>query len=98
MRSDGLTRRGAASPTGSLRYSILIQWSDARSCYLATLPEWRGRCSAPAAAGSTYHEALANAEQALERLVGETCASGEEMPLPQVFAESDAEDPPAGQA
>jgi len=90
MEIERRTRRGAASPTGSLRYSILIQWSDARTCYLATLPEWAGRAPSPAAAGSTYQEAVANAWRTLERLVSETFASEEEMPSPRVFPEADA--------
>ncbi len=44
------------------RYEIIIYWSDEDQAFLAEVPELPG-CMAD---GSTYHEALANAETIIE--------------------------------
>ncbi|MEM8642281.1 MAG: type II toxin-antitoxin system HicB family antitoxin [Cyanobacteria bacterium P01_G01_bin.54] len=49
-----------------MKYSILIQWSDADGVYIASLPEWGKGASTH---GETYAEALENAQEVLSDLV-----------------------------
>ncbi|TRV05823.1 MAG: type II toxin-antitoxin system HicB family antitoxin [Microcystis wesenbergii Mw_MB_S_20031200_S109] len=49
-----------------MKYSILIQWSEEDNAYIASLPEW-GKYARTH--GSTYQEALDNAQEVLEDLV-----------------------------
>ena len=65
-----------------MKYSILIQWSEADQVYVATLPEWGQYAHTH---GETYEEALENAREVLEDLVygyEQTCKS---LPEPQTL-------------
>ncbi|MDD9810474.1 MAG: type II toxin-antitoxin system HicB family antitoxin [Gammaproteobacteria bacterium] len=59
-------------------YSILIQWSDADQCYIASLPEFGAFAKTH---GETYEQALRNAQTVLGLLVEET----EPLPAPAVY-------------
>ena len=61
-----------------LKYSVIIQWSEADNCYIASLPEWGPQAHTH---GDTYEEAARNAQEALELL-----ADGEQSPpAPHLF-------------
>lgn len=60
------------------QYSILIQWSDADQCYIASLPEFGAFAKTH---GASYEEALQNAKTVLGLLVEET----EPLPAPAVY-------------
>ena len=64
-------------------YSIIIQWSDEDSCFIASLPEWGEFCHTH---GETYAEALKNAEEVLELLIESTLEEGETLPEVRKFA------------
>jgi len=59
-------------------YSILIQWSDADRCYIASLPEFGAFAKTH---GASYAEALQNAQAVLGLLVEET----KPLPAPAVY-------------
>lgn len=61
-------------------YSILIQWSQEDSCYIASLPEFGPFAHTH---GNTYEEALQNAKEVLDLLAED----GPSMPKPQFFDE-----------
>ena len=61
-----------------IHYSIILQWSDADQCYIASLPEFGAYANTH---GATYEEALRNAQEVLSLLVEET----EHPPKPQVY-------------
>ena len=63
-----------------LRYSMLIQWSNADNAFLVTLPEWEGRVFNPVAHGDTYEEAAQSGRIALEQLVSIAEEHGEPLP------------------
>jgi predicted RNase H-like HicB family nuclease len=69
-----------------LRYTMLIQWSDADQAYLVALPEWEGRVFGPVTHGDTYEEAVRNGHEVLELLVEDARESGTPLPEPRVFA------------
>lgn len=51
------------------RYSIIIQWSEEDSCYIAPLPEFGPYALTH---GETYEEALQNGQEVLELLMETT--------------------------
>jgi predicted RNase H-like HicB family nuclease len=61
------------------RFEVLIYWSDDDGCFLAEVPELPG-CIAD---GSTYQEALANAEVAMERWLDIARELGRPIPQPR---------------
>lgn len=61
------------------RYSILIQWSDEDQVYIASLPEFGSYAHTH---GSTYAEALQNAQEVLEILISGYQAKGKQLPQP----------------
>ena len=65
-----------------MKYSILIQWSEADQAYVASLPEW-GQCAHTH--GETYEEALENAREVLEDLVYGYEQTGKSLPKPQTL-------------
>lgn len=66
-------------------YTIVIQWSDEDECFVVSLPEWGELCHTH---GSSYEEALTNAEEVLELLIESAIAHGESLPEPQRFGRS----------
>lgn len=63
-------------------YTIVIQWSDENECFVVSLPEWGELCHTH---GSSYEEALTNAEEVLELLIEPAIANGETLPEPKPF-------------
>jgi antitoxin HicB len=66
-------------------YTIIIQWSDEDECFVVSLPEWGELCHTH---GSSYEEALNNAEEVLELLIESAIAKGETLPEPKPFRRS----------
>jgi predicted RNase H-like HicB family nuclease len=60
-----------------MKYSILIQWSERDQVFIASLPEWG---TAARTHGSTYEEALANAQEVLADLIYGYTAIGKPLP------------------
>lgn len=74
----------------SLRYQMLIQWSDEDECFLVSLPDfprqqWRSH-------GDTYEEAVANGIEALESLAIAYQSTGEELPQPSIVTRTIVEE------
>lgn len=67
----------------TLRYSILIQWSDEYQLYIATLPEFGQYFRTQ---GNSYREALENAEELLEIAIEEYNKRGKELPQPALLS------------
>ena len=65
-------------------YSIIIQWSDEDSCYIASLPEFGPYALTH---GATYEEALQNGQEVLEILMESTLP----LPSPHTFKASIAQ-------
>ena len=61
------------------RYEIIIFWSEEDQAYLAEVPELRG-CMAD---GSTYQEALSNAEQIIREWIETARELGRSIPEPK---------------
>lgn len=64
-------------------YSVVIQWSEEDSCYIASIPEF---CPYALTHGSTYHDALAldSAQEVLQLLIDTTSP----LPYPHTFQSS----------
>lgn len=60
------------------KYRVDIQWSDIDGCYVARVPELKG-CATD---GSTYEEAAANAQEAIEAYLGALDDMGKPHPKP----------------
>lgn len=67
-------------------YSMIIEWSDADSAYLVTLPEWEGRVFNPITHGDTYQEAVTRGQEVLALLLTTVREEGIAPPSPRVFA------------
>ena len=65
-------------------FSILIQWSDEDQLFLVTLPEFTDVMQ-PCTHGSTYIEAIKNAEDLIETLIQIYQEDGKPIPKPQVL-------------
>ena len=63
----------------SLRYSMIIQWSDEDQCYLVHLPEFPTQKYH--SHGNTYEEAVKNAQEVIEMLVAEYQEDGKPLPV-----------------
>ena len=61
------------------RYEIIIFWSEEDKAYLSEVPELRG-CMAD---GSTYQEALSNAEQIIREWIETARELGRSIPEPK---------------
>lgn len=67
------------------KYEVIIYWSDDDQAYVAEVPELAG-CSAD---GSTYQQALANAEAMIQEWIETAKEMGRPIPRPKgrlVFA------------
>ncbi|MDJ1185615.1 type II toxin-antitoxin system HicB family antitoxin [Roseofilum casamattae] len=65
-----------------MKYSILIQWSEEDNAYIVSLPEW-GKYARTH--GSTYEEALQNAQEVLEDLIQSYHQDNKPLPSPQTL-------------
>lgn len=63
----------------NLKYEIIIYWSDEDSAYIAEVPELPG-CMAD---GSSYKEALENAEVIIEEWIETATELGRAIPQPK---------------
>ena len=61
------------------RYEIIIFWSEEDDTFVAHVPELPG-CMAD---GSTYQEALANAEQIIQEWIDTASEEGRHIPQPK---------------
>ncbi len=61
------------------RYEVIIYWSDDDQAYVAEVPELSG-CSAD---GSTYQQALANAEAMIQEWIETAKEMGRPIPKPK---------------
>ena len=74
------------APVDSLRYSMLIEWSDEDDAFLVTLPEWEGRVFNPVTHGVTCEDACHNGRLALQDLVAVASEQGHPLPEPRILA------------
>lgn len=65
-------------------YSIVIQWSEKHSCFVASLPEW-GNYNTQ---GSSYEQALAKAQEVLATLTKLYISQGKSLPVAKTFQTS----------
>jgi predicted RNase H-like HicB family nuclease len=68
-----------------MNYSILLQWSEADRLYLVTIPEFAELVMQPCTHGSTYQEALANAQDCIETCLEYWQAEGITPPKPNIL-------------
>lgn len=68
----------------SMRYTILIQWSDEDNCFVVFLPEFTDVMQ-PCTHENTYLEAIQNAQEVIELLVESAIEKGEPLPKRQKF-------------
>jgi predicted RNase H-like HicB family nuclease len=61
------------------KYEVIIYWSEADQAYIAEVPELPG-CMAD---GSTYQEALANAETIIQEWIETATELGRPIPVPK---------------
>ena len=66
----------------TLRYSMLIQWSDEDEAYIVTVPELPG-CKTH---GNTYEEAVQQGKDAIETWILFLNDIGEVIPEPEKYA------------
>jgi predicted RNase H-like HicB family nuclease len=69
----------------TLRYRMVIEWSDEDQAYLVTLPEWESRVFQPVTHGATYTQAAKNGAEVLAMLVQGEEEDGGELPEPRTF-------------
>ena len=65
----------------SVRWTMVIHWSDEDDAFLVTLPEWDHRVANPVTHGATYEEAVANGREVLEMLAESSVEHGEPLPV-----------------
>lgn len=70
----------------TLRYSMVIEWSEADQAYVVILPEWKGRVVMPVTHGDTYEQAVKRGREVLEMLVDSALRDGESLPSLKVYA------------
>jgi predicted RNase H-like HicB family nuclease len=61
------------------RYEIIIYWSDEDQAFIAEVPELAG-CAAD---GSTYQEAVAQAQVAIDEWIETAASLGRQVPTPK---------------
>jgi predicted RNase H-like HicB family nuclease len=66
----------------SVRYSMVIQWSEEDQAYVTTLPEFGPYSKTH---GTTYEEAARNGQEVLEQLIETFQAEGQPLPEPLLF-------------
>ena len=65
----------------TLKYSMIIEWSDADAAYVVTLPEFPSNRTH----GATYEKAARNGQEVLEMLVEVFQEDGKPLPQPRVM-------------
>ncbi len=70
-----------------MKYTIIIQWSDEDKCFVVLLPEFQDVMQ-PVTYGSTYEEALKNAQEVLDLLIETSSEQGKPLPKPKALGES----------
>lgn len=71
-----------------LKYSMLIQWSEADQKYLVTFPEFPNVIQ-PVTHGRSYEEAARNGQEVLQLLVESAARDGETLPSPKMVTRED---------
>jgi predicted RNase H-like HicB family nuclease len=74
----------------TLRYSIVIEWSDTDQAYVVILPEWADRYIMPVADGATYEDALARGRNAIENYIQFAQEDGQPLPEPHTYSPNNA--------
>lgn len=69
----------------SLRYSMLIEWSDADQAYIVTLPEWERVGALARTHGATYAEAAQKGQELIAFLYEAALHGGDRIPTPAGF-------------
>ena len=72
----------------TVKYSMLIQWSDEDQTYVLTLPEWETAGHACRTHGATYAEAVAKGEEMLAFLLDAAQHDGDPMPEPATLSQA----------
>jgi len=70
-----------------MKYSMIIEWSDADQAYVVSFPEWDERIYQPVMDGSTYVEAAQRGQAVLETLIAQAQQHGEPLPAPKTHAQ-----------
>ena len=63
----------------SIKYELIIYWSDEDNCFLVEVPELPG-CMAD---GKTYQEAVANVEVVIQEWIETATELGQTIPKPK---------------
>ncbi|MEM8722436.1 MAG: type II toxin-antitoxin system HicB family antitoxin [Cyanobacteria bacterium P01_G01_bin.39] len=71
----------------SLKYRIIIQWSEEDSCFLVSLPDFKDE-QQWVTHGETYQEALENAVEVMDMLVEIYQEKGKALPTPETLYDS----------
>lgn len=72
----------------SMRYSIVIEWSEEDQAYVVLLPEWEERVYQPVTDGATYEEAARKGQNVLDTLIEQAQQHSEPLPEPRVYVAS----------
>jgi antitoxin HicB len=60
-------------------YQVVLQWSEADQCYLATLPAWQNATTH----GDSLEDAVRNSREVLQMLIETALKNGEPLPAVQ---------------
>ena len=71
----------------SLKYRIVIQWSDEDNCFLVSLPDFKDE-QKWVTHGETYQEALENAVEVMDMLVDIYKEKGKTLPVAETLYDS----------
>jgi antitoxin HicB len=71
----------------SLKYRVIIQWSDEDNCFLVSLPDFKDE-QQWVTHGETYQEALQNAVEVMDMLLEIYQEKGEDLPVAQTLYDS----------
>ncbi|MEM7590546.1 MAG: type II toxin-antitoxin system HicB family antitoxin [Cyanobacteria bacterium P01_A01_bin.83] len=71
----------------SLKYRIIIQWSDEDNCFLVSLPDFKDE-QQWVTHGETYHSALENAVEVMDMLVKIYQEKGKALPVAKTLYDS----------
>ena len=75
----------AQSPQTSYHYSLIIRWDERDSIFVAMVPELPGCVTH----GTTYEEAVQQAQDAIASVVETRMALGRPIPPPRTFKDVD---------
>jgi antitoxin HicB len=71
----------------SLKYRVIIQWSDEDNCFLVSLPDFKDE-QQWVTHGETYQEALQNAVEVMDMLLEIYQEKGKDLPVAQTLYDS----------